>query len=243
MGKKRKNINLNNNLWVISLGGSRIAPKEEEIDWRFIQRFKKLIDKNSEKRFVVVTGGGATARKYIQALKKLGKNMKKQSSAGIAITRFHASVLARIFGKKANPPSYDELPRNMTKVKNLLRKNKIVFCGALRFHPKQTSDGTAADLAAYLKCGFINLTNVSGLYTSNPKKNKNARLIKNISWSRFYNIANKIRFKAGQHFVLDKDAAETIMNEKIPTYITGSLKEMNNIISGNKNFKGTLIYG
>lgn len=233
---------MGNKKWVISLGGSRIAPKSNDVDSSFIERFEKLIKKHSSEKFVVVTGGGSTARKYIKALSKLDASRREQSEAGIAVTRYHASFLARIFGKRANPYDMEDIPRNMKKVKNLLRKNQVVFCGGLRWEAKKTSDGTSADLAGYLKCPFINITNVDGLYTSNPQKNPKAKRIDKISWKKFYEIAKKIKFKAGQHFVLDQDAAKTIMKNKVPTYIVGELREVDKILKG-KKFKGTLIRG
>ncbi len=223
-------------LWVISLGGSRIVP--DDVDYKFLEDFKELISSHKSHKFVVITGGGSTARRYIEALRKLGKKTKSQSMSGIAVTRFHAGFMSRFFGKPAN----EIVPRNMRKVKNLLNKNQIVFCGALRYEEKNTSDGTAANLAAHLGCPFINLTNVKGLYTSNPVKNKKAKFIKNISWREFNQRAKKIKYKAGQHFVLDQNAAKIIKDEKIPTYIIGSLLDMGNIIQG-KNFRGTLVKG
>ncbi len=224
-------------LWVISLGGSRIVT-EEGVDYNFLEKFENVITSHPTHKFAVVTGGGATARKYISALKKLGQKTKKQSISGIAITRMHANFLSRLFGKKAN----ETLPKTMKKVKNLLNKNQIVLCGALRYKDKNTSDGTAADLAGFLKCPFINITNVHGLYTSNPKTNKDAKFIKKISWKNFNKKAQKIKYTAGQHFVLDQSAAKTIMKNKIPTYIVGSLKDVHKIIKG-KNFKGSLVSG
>ncbi len=220
--------------WVISLGGSRIIPKE--IDFKFLKKFKQLLYKFPEKKFIVVTGGGKTARVYMKALKELKKGDKEQSKTGIAITRLHAKFLMKIFGEKAN----HYLPKNMKKIKNLLLKNQVVFCGALKTKGKRTSDGTAADIASYFNCEFINFTNVEGLYTKNPKKYKSAKKIKKISWKDFYEITKKIKFKAGQHFVLDQDAAKKIKENKIPTYITNSLEEVDKIIQG-KKFKGTLI--
>ncbi len=226
-----------NKKWVISLGGSRIIDGGE-VDWRFLSEFERIVNKHRGQKFVVVTGGGSIARKYISALRKLGESRKKQSLAGIAVTRLHAGLLMRLFGKKAN----HALPKSMEKVKNLLRKNQIVFCGALRWKDKNTSDGTAADLAGYLKCPFINITNVRGVYTANPKTHKNARFIKRISWKKFNEMTSKIKFKAGQHFVLDQSAAREIMEKRIPTYIVGSLGDVEKIIEG-KKFRGSLVYG
>jgi len=93
-----------------------------------------------------------------------------------------------------------------------------------------------------LKAQFINLTNVDGLYTSNPKTNKNAKQIPKITWKKFKSIVDKIKFEAGQHFILDQKGAKIILEKKIPTYIVGSLKAIDNILKG-KRFKGTLIQG
>jgi len=222
--------------WVISVGGSMIAP--DDVDAKFIDNFHDLILKYPKDKFVVITGGGATARRYIGALRKFGKGKKDLAEYGIAIGRMHASLLSNIFGKRANHTR----PKSLKNVKNLLEKNQIVFTGALRFHDNMTSDGTAADIAAYLDCPFINLTNIRGLYTSDPKKNKTAKFIPKITWKKFNKIAQSMEFKAGQHFVLDQSAAKRILIEKIPTYITGSLADLKKILSG-KSFKGTLIKG
>ena len=227
---------MKNKLWVISLGGSRIIPKN--FNYKFLEDFKNLIYSHKSHKFVVVTGGGSTARRYINALRKLNRTTRSQSLSGIAVTRFHAGFMSRFFGKPAN----EIVPRNMRKVKNLLLKNQIVFCGALRYEEKNTSDGTAANLAAFLECPFINLTNVKGLYTSNPIKNKKAKFIKNISWKDFNNRAKKIKYEAGQHFVLDQNAAKIIKDGKIPTYIIGSLSDMDYIVRG-KKFVGTIVEG
>jgi uridylate kinase len=225
------------NIWVISLGGSRII-SEGEIDVGFIQKFKKIIFANKQDKFIVVTGGGSTARKYIKALKKLDKSTEAQSKEGIAITRMHASFLSGILGKKSNLI----LPKTYKKIGNLLNKNKVVVCGALQYKKKNTSDGTAAGIAAHFKTHFINITNISGLYTSDPTKNKSAKFIKNISWKNFHKKASKIKYSAGQHFVLDQSASKIILKKKIPTYIISNLNDLPKIFKG-KSFSGTLIQG
>jgi len=223
-------------VWVISLGGSRIVP--DNVDDKFLRDFKKLLDKHRDKKFVVVCGGGTTARKYMGALKRLGKRTKTQSMEGIAVTRLHAGFMARFFGSEAN----EELPMNMKKVKNLLRKNRVVFCGALRWRAKNTSDGTAAKIAGFLDCPFINLTNVKGLYSKDPEK-KGAKFIGKISWKDFLDIAKGIKYEAGQHFVLDQAAAREIAEKRIITYIVGSLKVIDGILKSNKKVNGTVISG
>lgn len=223
-------------IFVISLGGSLIIP--DKVDISFLKKFRKILRKNYKNyKFVIVCGGGSVARKYIEAIRKETNSERAISEAGIRATRMNALLVMQLFGKEAN----DVLPKDMQDIKNDLAKNKVAICGALRYTPNSTSDSTAAKLAHFLNAKFINITNVNGLYTSNPQENKNAKLIPNISWKNFEKIAHKIKFKAGQHFVLDQQASSIIEEHKIPTYIIGpNLQNISNILKG-KKFKGTLI--
>ena len=223
---------------VLSLGGSLIIPDDANIN--FLKKFRKVLEKNSKSyKFVVVCGGGSVARKYIGGLKAAGKSQMFQSMAGISTTRMNARFMTYLFGKDAN----EGIPHNMKHVASLLNRNDIVFCGALRYAPNETSDGTAAKLAAYFMCPFINLTNVQGLYTKNPSKFKDAKFIPEISWKDFHKMANKTKFQPGQHFVLDQSASKIILEKKITTYILGqNMKQLNNLLK-NKKFKGTVIFG
>lgn len=221
---------------VLSLGGSLIVP--DEIDFNFLNKFKKVIRKNLPRyKFVIVCGGGSIARKYIYGLKASGENEYLQSLVGISVTRLNARFLTYFFGEDAN----QGIPHDMKQVSNLLKKNEVVFCGALRYHEKETSDGTAAKLANYFNADFINLTNVQGLYNKNPLKHKNAKFIPKISAESLYKIANKMKYHPGQHFVIDQNSIKTIRDSKIKAYILGkNLKNLDNLLN-NKKFKGTII--
>ncbi len=221
---------------VLSLGGSLIIPNNVNI--KYLKEFKKVILKNTKKyKFVIVCGGGSVARKYISALKESKINEKLQSFSGISATRMNARFMNYFF--KINPEH--GIPHTMKVLKKYIKKQDIVFCGALEYKPNQTSDSTSAGIAKYFKTIFINLTNVKGLYDKNPAKYKNAKFIKEISWKEFDDMANKMKFKPGQHFVLDQTASKIIMENKIPTYIIGeNMKELDNLLH-NKKFKGTKI--
>ena len=221
---------------VISLGGSLIIPND--VDYVFLEKFKKVIKKNSNKyKFVINCGGGSIARKYISALRKSGANNKLQSLSGIAATRMNARFMSYFFGQDQEKG----IPHKIREIKKYLKKQDVVFCGALKYEPRQTSDSTSAKIAKYFKTIFINLTNVDGLYNSNPKTNKNAKFIPEISYKDFHKLANKNKYTPGQHFVLDQTASKIIMEENIPTYILGkNLKNLNNLLR-NKKFKGTII--
>jgi len=221
---------------VLSLGGSLIIP--DSVNLKYLKEFKKVILKNSKKyKFVVVCGGGSLARKYISALEN--KSFKFKSLAGIAATRINARFMNYFFDIE---PVYG-IPHTFRTLKKYLRKKGIVFCGALEYKSEQTSDSTSAEIARKFKCDFINLTDVSGLYDKNPKKFKNAKFISSISWKEFYKMANAIKFKPGQHFVLDQTASKIIMEGKVRTYIVGkNVVQLDNLLNG-KKFKGTSVFG
>ena len=225
---------------IISLGGSLIIPNK--INYEFLNQFKKTLIKNSKKyRFIIVCGGGKTARNYILGLEnekiKQNKKILFQNYLGISSTRLNARFLTYFFGEDAN----EGIPINMKQIKSLLRKNKYVFCGALRYSKNQTSDSNAAKLAHFFKTDFINLTNVKGLYNKNPKKFRSAKFIPEINHKEFLKKAKSIPFTPGQHFVLDQTAAKIIKKHNITTYLLGEdMNQLNNLLN-NKHFIGTRI--
>jgi len=223
---------------VLSLGGSLIIP--ENVDEKYLKEFKKIILKNTKKyKFIIACGGGSIARKYISALKKAGFNERFQSLSGISATRMNARFMNYFF--KMEPEK--GIPHTKSTLKKYLKKRDVVFCGALEYNPNQTSDSTAAQIARSYKTIFINLTNVKGLYDKNPKKYRNAKFIKEISWKNFDKKANESKYHPGQHFVLDQTASKIILENKIPTYIIGKdMKQLDNILNSRK-FTGTLIKG
>lgn len=221
---------------VLSLGGSLIIPNE--INLPFLRAFRETIRKNTKKfKFVIVCGGGSVARKYIHALAEEKQNFYIQSLAGISATRINARFMSYFFG--IDPEK--GIPHDMKSVKNLLLKNDVVFCGALRYAPDQTSDSTAVRLARYLKTNFINLTNVKGLYDKNPKEYKNAKFIPRATIQEFNDLVMKIESKPGMHAPVDHSAMKVIRNNKIRTYILGDdARQLDNLLN-KRDFIGTVI--
>ncbi len=228
---------MNKEVIVFSLGGSLIVP--DNVDYLYLHKFEYFI-KNLLKNYkiVIVTGGGKTARTYIKALdhEKLGDPFV--SLVGIMSTKLNARLVAGFFNLK------NEIPDSLVDVKKQLNKNNIVVCGALGFQPKMTSDGDAAQISEYLKAKlFVNLTNVDGLYDKNPLKYKTAKLTTQLDYKSFLQIVNKIKYEAGQHFILDQAAAKIITKAKIKTLIiNGNKLENINYYLNNKKFLGTLIF-
>jgi uridylate kinase len=221
---------------VLSLGGSLIIPGD--INLEYLKDFRKIIIKNKNKyKFIIICGGGSIARKYITALRETGMSETFQSYAGISATRTNARFMSYFF----NQDQKRGIPKKTSEVKNYIKKYDIVFCGALEYHPHQTSDSSSAEIANVFKSDFINLTDVAGLHDKNPKEFKDAKFIPEISWADFDKMVNKIKFKPGQHFVLDQKASGIIKKNKITTYILGKdMNQLDNLLNG-KKFIGTKI--
>ena len=221
---------------VISVGGSIIVP--EEVDYSFLLKFKKLIIELAKKhKIVLVTGGGKTARRYIEALRKSGASIQAQDEVGIESTRLNALLLLEFFKLK------QKIPKNLNEVVNLAEKEPLVISGGFDWDGiSRTSDGCAAEISAEFHADFlINMTNVAGLYNKDPQKHKDARLIRNINYADFNEIIAKVKEKPGQHFILDGQAAKFITKHKIKTAIVGkNLDNLKRCIQ-NKSFIGTLI--
>jgi uridylate kinase len=220
--------------FVISIGGSTIVP--DKIQVGFLKQLKKTIDKlKKNNKLVLVCGGGKTARDYIKAAKELGISDSLACLAGIRATKLNATLVSlSIHGNI-------DMPDSLIQVKKDLDNKNVVVVGALGFQPNMTSDGDAAQIAEYLNAEmFVNLTDVDGLFDKNPKIYDSAKFIPEISFENFWQIASKIEFKAGQHFVLDQSGAEVIRRAKIKTVILKGLQNLENAILGRK-FKGTVI--
>ena len=77
---------------VISLGGSILVKGEEDSD--YIRRISDLLrDLSGNCRFIVVTGGGKTAREYIRIGRDLGSDEASLDWIGIYATRLNSYLL------------------------------------------------------------------------------------------------------------------------------------------------------
>ena len=221
---------------IFSLGGSLIVP--DSVDYKYLHKFRAFVNRLLGRyNIIIVTGGGKTARRYIEGLKKEKVDDYFFSLVGIMATKLNARLVAGLFNVK------EQIPDSLQEVRSLLNKKGIVVCGALGVQPKMTSDGDAAQIAEYLNAKvFVNLTNVDGLYDKDPRKYKNAKLINGVSYKNFLLKINKIEYEAGQHFVLDQAAAKIISRAKIKTLIINGDK-LGNVVKflDGKKFRGTVI--
>ncbi len=151
----------------------------------------------------------------------------------MAATRLNALLLAKVLGANEN------IPTTLEQVKRRLRKDNLVICGGMQ--AGGTSDATTARIAALLNAdSMVNLTNVKGLYTKNPKKHLTARFIPKICHKHFKTMVDKVKAQPGQHFVLDSIAADITRKNDIQVIIMKGVANLEDYLQG-KKFTGTVI--
>ena len=221
---------------VVSIGGSILAP--EIIDPEFVMKIAKMLKNASRKlKVYAVVGGGKTARKYIDAGRAIGADEFTLDDMGIAATRMNARLLIAALGEKANPVP----PEDVNDAAVLGKKYEIVVMGGTV--PGHTTDAVAASLAEKVGAKrFINATSIDGVYTADPKKDKNAKKIENLTHKDLMEIVSKNGMGAGVNSVIDPVAALILFRSKLETLVVNGyeLKELESAMLG-KKFKGSVI--
>jgi len=226
-----------NKICVLSVGGSLLVNENLKPDTAFIAKLSELIErvKNNGKSIVLVAGGGRLARTYIAAAKSLGANNYVLDELGIMASRLNAKLL--IQGIK------DAFPEVLTEIKKaaeVLALNKIPVFGGL--YPGITTDTVAALIAESLNAKFFNLSNVDGIYSSDPIENPKAKFYEELSFDRLITLMSLAKSKPGQNLIIDLPACLILKRSSIESFFVNgnNLENLENAING-LQFKGTIV--
>jgi len=211
---------------VMSVGGSLINPGQIQVE--FLKRLKSFID-NSPHKFIIVCGGGITSRTYGAAAKEFGVDNKGKDEIGIKATVLNAELLRQIF----KSPPVQQAPRKMPFRKVLVAAGWLPGCS------------TDYDAVLWAKRFGIkkvfNLSNTDYVYTKDPKKFKDAKPIKRISW-RDYRKMISSKWSANLSTPFDPVASRAAEKATMKTFIING-KKLNELSKAmrNKPFVGTVI--
>jgi uridylate kinase len=226
---------VNKKMVVLSLGGSLIVP--DEIDTKFLKQFKKLIELEVKRgsKFIIITGGGKTCRKYNEAAKSICQPTTEDLDwMGIKSTILNAQLFRTIFREIVNL----ETVQNPTKK---IKTNKPLLVGG-GWHPGCSSDMDAVLVAkTYGVKKIVNLSNIDYAYDKDPKKFKDAKKIENISWKEFQKIVGD-KWDPGLNAPFDPIASKVAAKEGLEVAILNGKKLANfkKYLDGEK-FAGTTI--
>nr|QQK86651.1 uridylate kinase [Treponema denticola] len=227
---------------VLSVGGSIVAPDKPDFD--FLDKFSKTIRnwllQDSSRKIIMVIGGGAPARDYQNAYRKvcdLRKAPAKSDEAdwiGIMATRLNAQLVKAVFEDLCpNPVVYDPTTVDMFGGQILV---------AAGWKPGFSTDNDAVVLAERFSGNLVvNLSNIAKVYTDDPKKNPEARPIDSISWEDFIKIVGT-EWVPGKNTPFDPIASQRAQKAGIKVICAAGkdIENLENILNG-KDFKGTVI--
>ena len=170
-------------LTVLSVGGSIISP--DKVDYDFLASFKAMIsahlEENKDERLVFVAGGGAPARVYQEALRKINSTapVELQDWLGIKATHLNAMLLRAVFSDFCQ----DDVVTDPT-APEVSFTGRVLVAGGWK--PGFSTDTDAVYLAKrFGGKKVINLSNIKKVYTDDPRKNPEAKPIDRISWKDF----------------------------------------------------------
>lgn len=221
---------------VVSLGGSVLVPGED--DPRHVRALSILLrDASKRVTLFVVTGGGRIARYYIETGRALGIGERTLDEFGIAVTRLNARLLAATLDGLANRNP----AATYAKAAQLAERFPIVIMAGTR--PGHTTDRVSASLARFVRAErIVNATSVDGVYTADPKKARDARLIGRMDFADLVRITGRGHIAAGPSIVFDPVAARVIARDGTPLSVVNGrdLRALRAAILG-QPFHGTLV--
>ncbi len=232
---------------VFDFGGSIVVP--EGIDTLFLAKFQEflrsLLKKEGELRIILVIGGGATARVYQEAYRALcdsspattkqGKEQDaKLDTIGIAATKLNASLLHALLGEFCQEPVVED-PSNPGEFTGR------VLIGA-GWKPGFSTDYDAVLLAEKFGADLLlNLSNISQIYSEDPKKNPEAKPLDSLTWSEYQKM-NLQEWSPGANLPFDPVAtahAKSI-GLKVVSLNGRNLENLTDFLEG-RSFVGTVI--
>ena len=222
---------------VISVGGSLVVPNGG-IDTEFLKDFKKLISNHIKSgwRFVIVVGGGGTARQYQSAARAIGKITPEDIDwIGIHSTRLNGHLMRTIFRDIAHPVMVKDPTRPLSK----WTEPVLIAAG---WKPGWSTDYVATRLAKRFKAKVVvNLSNVDYVYDKDPNKHSDAKAICEMSWKDFRKIVGN-KWDPGMNVPFDPIASRLAHQSGISVALLNgkNIKNLNDFLSG-REFVGSVI--
>ncbi len=220
----------------INTGGSIIAP--DQLDAAFLREMSDLlVEVTRTYDLLVVVGGGRTARRYIEACRELGADENYLDMVGIDATRLNARLLISALREKVHM----DVPSTVDDALRASLEHPIVVMGGT--HPGHTTDTVSAMLAERSRAReLLILTNVDGVYTTDPRKDPDAERLPRITTSQLVDIVSEGQYKAGSTAVVDPVAAGIIHRAGILTKVMDGrdLDQVSAALAGD-DFVGTIV--
>ncbi|MGA2663826.1 MAG: UMP kinase [Nitrososphaerales archaeon] len=190
---------------VLRIGGSILGSPP---DGRVMASYAAVVEDVVKKghRVAIVVGGGSVARQYIEAAASLGLPHRDQDRIAIQASRLNAKLVGMRLG-------YPDVPTTIGTAVARVSRDGVVVMGGLR--PGITTDTVATLLAgAWRSDVMIKASNQDGIYTADPRKHRDARLLPRVSYETLVEILGGVH-APGIHSIVDPVAVEMIAEHRL----------------------------
>lgn len=223
---------------IISLGGSLIVP--DGIDREFLKSFKAFVEREvtGGRGFILVTGGGRTARSYIDAADEATDvSDEDRDWMGIHATRLNAHLLRTVLRDHA----YPRINTNPHDLEDFyVAKDPVLVAAGWR--PGFSTDYDAVLLGKYLDVNrIVNLSNIDYVYDRDPRSFPDAKRFERMTWPEFRSLVGD-EWSPGMNSPFDPIASKLAEEEGMEVAIMSGndLDNVSRYLSGGK-FEGTVI--
>ncbi len=228
---------------VIKIGGSLLFTKDKILDRVKIDKFCQIF-KNGKYSgsHIIVCGGGIIAREYINAVRSFHGNEALCDTFGIDLSRINSKLLIASFQDLAFPL----VPKTIQELSIALLFKKIIIMGGLQ--PGQSTTSVALEVAEFINAEeLVILTDVEGIYDKDPKKFKDAKLLKSLTYDELkqiiINSPEDKQAAAGEYRIFDAVSLQILKRSNIKIIIMSGkdLKEFEKYWNGEEDITCTII--
>ncbi len=220
---------------VLRIGGSVVAsPVNPALISKYTDVLKEL--RGLGHGVVVVVGGGALAREFIETARKLGLEEKDQDDVAISVSR----IFAQLFLKKLGGIGCKAVPVTVEEAAKCLSEGEIVVMGGLK--PGMTTDAVASLVAERINADvLVKATDQDGVYDKDPRKFPDAVKLDHLSFEDLPKFLAESRHKAGIHQILDPEAVKILKRKRVRIFVLNGFKPENVLLVVRGKRVGTLI--
>jgi uridylate kinase len=224
---------------VMSVGGSLIVP--DGIDTVFLTNFKNFVERQIAfhgRRFIIIAGGGKTARRYQDAAATVTElDPEDLDWMGIHATRLNGHLLRTIFRDIAHPV----MVTNPDEINDIHNGAPLIIASGYR--PGASTDLRAVQIA--INCGatkVINLSNIDYVYSDDPRTNPHAQKLEQTTWEDFMKLI-PTEWNPGLSSPFDPVAARAAHTNNLEVAVIngGKISEVEQYLAGT-SFMGTRIH-
>ena len=204
---------------VVKISGKIVNPDQPQL----VREYAELLSRVSRgKRLAAVVGGGAVARSYIEAARRLGVSRGLQDMLGIEAARLNARLLAYTLGSKH---ACLHIPQSVGELLEAASHCEIVLLGGLQ--PGQSTAAVAAITAELLSAERLVLaTTVDGVYDKDPRRHPDAKLLPRLTYTELEKVLEQ-SVEPGRYELLDPQAIRVLERSCIETVVVNGLEPKN----------------